>query len=260
MLKFTKIGTGMPIIFLHGYELDHTSLMQLTEPVFKKLLLGYQRIYIDLPGMGCSRELEFIDATTTLQELVQTLRWLKLSRFLVVGQSYGGYLATGLKKDFPHAMKAQLLVVPMVVPKLAERTLDNLDHPYVGPNPAQFTDDFKAVNVILNHLKFALYQLFIEKPLTYNQSVNLTKIMNSDLYALPNWLNAIEPVATTVLVGRYDNIVGHRDPVKLLTPKYPELEIKQYGNSGHNLMIDETDRFTADLVQFVKKYSEASAS
>ncbi|USS84801.1 alpha/beta hydrolase [Fructilactobacillus myrtifloralis] len=250
----------MPIIFLHGYELDGTSLMPLTEPVFKKLLFGYQRIYIDLPGMGRSRELEFIDAKTTLQELVQTLRALNLSRFLVVGQSYGGYLATGLKKDFPHAMKAQLLVVPMVVPKLAERTLDNLAHPYVGSNSDQFTDDFKAVNVILNHLKFALYQRLIEKPLAYNQSTNLTRVMNSDLYSLPNWLNAIEPVATMLLVGRYDNIVGHKDPVKLLTLKYPELGIKQYGNSGHNLMIDETDRFTADLVQFVTKYSGFSTS
>ena len=52
-LYVNKIGKGYPIIMLHGFPLDHNSLMPF-ESYFDENS-KWQRYYIDLPGMGQSR-------------------------------------------------------------------------------------------------------------------------------------------------------------------------------------------------------------
>ncbi|USS87124.1 alpha/beta hydrolase [Fructilactobacillus cliffordii] len=157
MLNFITIGRGFPVVMLHGYELDRTSLMPLLEPFFQNQARTYQRIYIDLPGMGQPRDQLFIDSATTLQMVVQVIKSLQLSRFVVLGQSYGGYLTTRLANYFPRELTAQLLVVPMVVPATTQRKLAQLQHTYVSPNAAQFSIGFGEVNVVLNQLKYRYY-------------------------------------------------------------------------------------------------------
>ncbi|USS87123.1 hypothetical protein M3M38_03450 [Fructilactobacillus cliffordii] len=85
-----------------------------------------------------------------------------------------------------------------------------------------------------------------------NQSPMLTHAMQSDRYALPDLRGQKSELTTTALVGKYDNIVGNQDVERLRQP-YPKLKVKCYSNSGHNLMIDETDRFYADLATFLQR-------
>lgn len=49
-LNTTVIGTGYPVVFLHGLALDMTSMQAWYEPLLSNQPV--QRIYIDLPGMG----------------------------------------------------------------------------------------------------------------------------------------------------------------------------------------------------------------
>ena len=44
-------GEGKPVIMLHGCGCDYRLMSGCMEPVFQGHQ-GYQRIYIDLPGMG----------------------------------------------------------------------------------------------------------------------------------------------------------------------------------------------------------------
>ena len=46
-------GKGVPIIFLHGWSMDHRDETQVYEPIFAKRP-GYRRLYPNLPGMGKS--------------------------------------------------------------------------------------------------------------------------------------------------------------------------------------------------------------
>ncbi|USS87957.1 alpha/beta hydrolase [Fructilactobacillus hinvesii] len=251
MLNFMTVGQGFPVVLLHGYELDSSSLMPLLEPFFQNQSVAYQRIYIDLPGMGKSRDQLFINSAKTLQMVVEVIKALQLSKFVVLGQSYGGYLATRLVNYFPQELVAQLLVVPMVVPATSKRKLAQLQHTYVSPDVTQFSADFANVNVVLNQLKYRYYQQQIATVMTQNQSPVLTRALQSIRYELPDLRGQKSKLATTALVGKYDNIVGNQD-VERLRGHYLNLKLKHYQNSGHNLMIDETDRFYADLTTFLR--------
>ncbi|MCA9964948.1 MAG: alpha/beta hydrolase, partial [Anaerolineales bacterium] len=50
-MHYKVIGEGMPVLMLHGRPTDHAASMGAFEPVFRERT-GWQRIYVDLPGMG----------------------------------------------------------------------------------------------------------------------------------------------------------------------------------------------------------------
>jgi pimeloyl-ACP methyl ester carboxylesterase len=46
-----EIGEGLPVLIIHGWEMDGKVEERDFEPIFTKAL-GFLRIYVDLPGMG----------------------------------------------------------------------------------------------------------------------------------------------------------------------------------------------------------------
>ncbi len=48
---YETYGSGLPIMLLHGYTPDHRVTKGCMEPLFAQRP-GWQRIYLDLPGMG----------------------------------------------------------------------------------------------------------------------------------------------------------------------------------------------------------------
>ena len=70
------------------------------EPVFLRKT-GYKRIYLDLPGMGKSKcAIEYATADKTLLILKQFVKSMLHENFLIVGESYGGYLARGILSGY----------------------------------------------------------------------------------------------------------------------------------------------------------------
>ena len=51
---YDVMGSGRPILMIHGYTVDHRLMSGCMEPVFRGRD-GYRRIYVDLPGMGKTR-------------------------------------------------------------------------------------------------------------------------------------------------------------------------------------------------------------
>ena len=55
-LYYEIIGNGIPIIMLHGYSCDNKLMQGAFEPIFKEIGENkFQRIYLDLPGMGITK-------------------------------------------------------------------------------------------------------------------------------------------------------------------------------------------------------------
>ena len=50
-INYEIIGTGMPILMIHGMTPDQRLMKGCMEPIFQKRE-GWKRIYFDLPGMG----------------------------------------------------------------------------------------------------------------------------------------------------------------------------------------------------------------
>ena len=71
---YEQFGEGTPILFIHGWSVDHRLMSGCFEPVFIKLQ-GYQRIYLDLPGMGKTPSEKWIkNSDDTLKILLEFIK------------------------------------------------------------------------------------------------------------------------------------------------------------------------------------------
>ncbi|TQK62292.1 serine aminopeptidase S33 family [Brevibacillus sp. AG162] len=93
-LYYEEIGSGFPVVMIHGFSLDHRCMTGCLEPIFKKRP-GYRRLYIDLPGMGQTENYEHIHTTDDILEVVLAFidQLIPGEPFFIAGESYGGYLA-----------------------------------------------------------------------------------------------------------------------------------------------------------------------
>lgn len=89
-MHFFTRGSGIPLLCLHGFPLDHQSLMFL-EPAFARSG-DWKRIYVDLPGMGQSASSPDIngygDVLRSLQLLVD--QEIRDEKYAIFGYSFLG--------------------------------------------------------------------------------------------------------------------------------------------------------------------------
>ncbi|MCX7037910.1 MAG: alpha/beta hydrolase, partial [Spirochaetes bacterium] len=122
-LQFETIGAGRPILLIHGYSLDRRMMKACMEPVFARRSDEWQRIYVDLPGMGGSSAPARLASSDwileTLLAFIDAL--LPGRRFSLMGESYGGYLVRGIVRKRAVSVDGLLLLCPMIVPERQKR-------------------------------------------------------------------------------------------------------------------------------------------
>jgi pimeloyl-ACP methyl ester carboxylesterase len=120
-VHYAQHGGGTPVLALHGSGVDHREIMGALEPVFADRP-GYRRVYPDLPGMGRSPAPETIDSTDavldTLLGLVDAV--IGAEAFLVVGHSYGGYLARAIANRRPRQVAGLALLCSLLGEQVGE--------------------------------------------------------------------------------------------------------------------------------------------
>ena len=105
MLHFEKIGSGKPVVFLHGF-LESSSMWE----TLQLAQFPFQSILIDLPGHGKSILLpEEVSIEAMAKEVSETLNFLEVYEYDVVGHSMGGYVALQLAKNSPKVNQICLL-------------------------------------------------------------------------------------------------------------------------------------------------------
>jgi pimeloyl-ACP methyl ester carboxylesterase len=104
MLNSQVEGTGLPVIFLHGYGED----LSLWDEISVSLSKKYQVISIDLPGFGQSSALHSPFTLSKVAEIVHNHinNVLKIDQFVVFGHSLGGYISLALAESYPHSILA----------------------------------------------------------------------------------------------------------------------------------------------------------
>src|SRR5579859_3058233 len=117
---YESCGSGLPIIMLHGYTPDHRVMKGCMEPFFVQRP-GWQRIYLDLPGMGRTPGSEQIQSTDDMLEVVIDFidAVIPGRPFLVAGTSYGGYLSRGVLQRKCDRVAGMALICPVI---LADRS------------------------------------------------------------------------------------------------------------------------------------------
>lgn len=89
-LAHTVVGSGEPLVFLHGI----TANRRHWDPVVEGLADRFRCINVDLLGHGDSPDGRGVDLFSQVGALVELLQTLELDEPLLVGHSYGGFIAT----------------------------------------------------------------------------------------------------------------------------------------------------------------------
>jgi pimeloyl-ACP methyl ester carboxylesterase len=219
ILSAQAYGEGRPLILLPWFGLDHAVMAAACEPA----LAGtpWRRIYLDLPGTGKSAPVEpRTDAVAdAVAETIDALAGR--ARVPLVGCSYGGYLAAELARRDPGRIAAILLVCSGVRIKPGERDLSGVlpavpEPGWLDDVPEHLREYFeRAIGFQTRAAADRVTAGFLANGPTDGQYL---RALQSTGYQLSSErsLSALK-VATTVIAGRRDAIVGYRDQFDLAT-------------------------------------------
>jgi pimeloyl-ACP methyl ester carboxylesterase len=243
VLSYVEHGHGMPLVALHGAGVDHRELEAAIEALGTGA--GYRRIYPDLPGMGASTAdgLSSNDEVVTL--LVDFLQQLGAGPVLLLGHSYGGYLARGVAARRPELVRGLALLCP-----LAEHTGQVPDQKVVHQDPAasdelepehrQGFDEYFVVRTPATARRYRDHVLpgmaLVDQAVLGRLVADWPIDLGTGPFAGP----------TLIVAGRQDSTVGYADAIGLLE-RYPHATLAVLDGAGHAL-IHERPELLAPLL------------
>lgn len=245
-VHYEVVGKGKPVVMLHGLGCDMELMRACMEPIFLNRS-GYQRIYIDLPGMGGSEAVRsYASADRILEVLDGFIEHLVPGKFLLMGESYGGYLARGILSNNVDKVDGLMLLCPVIVPGRERRVLP--------PKNAEFHD-----KAFLDTLDAAEREMFCDYAVLADEhiyrrykkevAIELSEEKEAFIYQLKDHyafsFDVDEEIRkkhferpALVVCGRQDICVGYDDAMKLVKD-YPRGTFALVDVAGHNLQLEQ---------------------
>lgn len=259
---YEVIGTGTPIVMLHGYSPDHRLMKGCMEPVFAERE-GWKRIYIDLPGMGKTTDYEKINNSDEMLEAVEELihALLPNERYLLVGESYGGYLARGIMRGYHEQILGAAFICPLIIPDkegrtVPEQSIVSADKEFLSTITKEELEDFSSHLVVLNEYNCHRYT---NEVLTGQRNADvefLEKIQKGYRFSF-----SVEEISfdkpCLFLLGKQDSMVGYKDAFAVLD-KYPRATFTILDKAGHNLQIEQVNLFNSLMHEWLDRVEEIS--
>jgi proline iminopeptidase len=255
------LGAGRPLVALHGgFGHDHNAFRPWLEALPVELILP------DLRGCGQSpREgLEQASLATLAQDLDELRGQLGRERWIVLGHSFGAYLALEYAHGFPDRVDALILVGGAPA----------LDYPdVIGANlaargtPGQAALLQKAMSQQLDsdeefrqgwNTILPLYFRNLDPAIARDMDARATYSapalfhrfrMLSQFSALP-WLGDVQAPAL-VLAGRHDWIAPPAQGAERLARGLPDASLVIFEESGHYPFVEENARFLSVVREFI---------
>lgn len=240
-VHFVEHGTGMPLVALHGAGVDHREIEAAVEAIVPDT--GYRRIYPDLPGMGHSTAAGLTCNDDVVKLLGALIDDLVAGQVLLLGHSYGAYLARGLAAQRPDVVLGLALVCPV-----AERSRNVPDHrvvceeadAYDELEPAQLTgfDEYFVVRTPATARRYR------------DHVVPGTRLVDEDALGriFAGWTvdvgSGIFSAPTLIAAGRRDSVVGYADAAELLEC-YPRATLAVFEDAGHALIHERPELLAA---------------
>ena len=276
-IAYEEHGEGLPLLAIHGFYPDRRLMTGALEPLFDRdgrarvppsagcgrpeggpTRHAYRRIYPDLPFMGESGDPGSVrtsdDMLRVLAGFIRAL--VPEGPFLVAGESYGGYLARGLAREFRDRLAGLLFVCPAVVARSADRDLPapgplRIEPGYAeGVDPAE-REGFESFTVVRDPYTWRRSRAEVLSGVGAARAERLEEL-RAEGYAfsfdgLGQSGEPFDPLfeaPVLFLLGRHDGSVGWRDALRL-ADRYPRATFTILDMAGHNLQIEQAGVFGA---------------
>ncbi|KLU61545.1 2-hydroxy-6-oxo-6-(2'-aminophenyl)hexa-2,4-dienoic acid hydrolase [Peptococcaceae bacterium CEB3] len=265
-LYYEVVGEGTPIVMLHGFYPDHRLMKGCMEPIVKNYQ-GWRRIYLDLPGMGQTPTDPSIDSSDKMLDLVVNFldAIIPNERFLVAGESYGGYLARGIIKKRPLMVQGLLLICPVIEPQREKRTVPphqvlERDPELIASLSAEEAVEFESMSVVQSEKIYERYRDEIWAGVKLAEA-NYLETLREKAYSFefdPDSLDKPFEGPTLMLMGRQDASVGYRDAWRIID-NFPRGTFIIMDKAGHNLQLEQESLFEQLVIEWLQRVRKENA-
>lgn len=252
-----QVGSGTPVVLLHGFGLDHRSLLPL-EATFTRSG-GWQRLYLDLPG-ATRTPAGAVDGSQEVAEAVleQIAALLGDTRFAVLGSSFGGMIA----RYVAHELRTQVLglatlagvfVAPRHDRRVPARTVLHREpgtEPLLDGALEQYREDAVVEST-------ADARAFIRHVLPGIEGADQRALERiAQRYSLDREPEDAHPEPftrpTLHITGRQDDVVGYADAWARIE-HYPRGTFAVLDAAGHNLLFEQADACSALVTDWLTR-------
>lgn len=249
IMNYYIIGNGFPVIMIHGWGMNSKLMENCLEPVFSKLN-GFQRIYLNLPGMGKSKPGNIKNSDEMLDFLQSFIDEIIPNRkFLLIGESYGGYLSRGLVYKINDRISGLILLCPCMKPGVRKGKVEPLvvkekNDEFLNSLNRDDYNSFTYINTILTKEVFDRFKKDVMVAFNEQDKFFLEHVLDGAISFDVDDLktNYINPVL--ILTGRQDCEVGYLDQFDLFR-KYENSSFVVLNRAGHNLQIEQPFMFNS---------------
>jgi len=265
-IRYETVGTGKPVLLLHGFPVDHRIMTGCMEPVFQTLQ-GYRRIYIDLPGLGQSKAApDLTSAEGMLHTLVAFIRAvLGGERFLLAGESYGGFMTLGLMTtEVAAQIDGALLLCPRIRyamdPALTpQKPLLTADAALLAREQSDMFQGYLEYAVVATPATWARYRQDVQPGLDAADPAFLQRYDNGSYaparLAQLDQLTFDRPVC--FITGRQDQCVGYADAFPFVH-RMPRATCAVLDGAGHNAQWERQPLFEALVRDWLARVQPAA--
>ena len=235
-------GSGREVLILHGMGCDLRMMEACFEPILEDCP-SLRRVYVDLPGMGRSPALQEASADAVLEALLGFVDHQLKGDFLLIGESYGGYLARGILAKRPQRVAGMLLLCPVVETEKEKRSLPEGRLRLVDDDArGEDLPGFMQYAVRVNREICRRYAHEVLPGAKMADEGFLLRLKERYAFSFPVRRAFDGPVL--LLCGRQDACVGYADTLALLED-YPRASLAVLDAAGHNLQLEQPDLLAA---------------
>jgi pimeloyl-ACP methyl ester carboxylesterase len=249
LLHYVEHGSGAPLVALHGAGVDHREIEAAIEAVVTDT--GYRRVYPDLPRMGRSSAHGLTGNDDVVTMLGDFIDHLGAGPVMLLGHSYGAYLARGVAARRPDAVLGLALVCPVAdrsrnVPghDVVRQTADAYDE--LDPAQRVGFDEYFVVRTPATTRRFRDH---VVPGTTLVNDAALGRIFAGWTIDVGTGMLC---APTLIVAGRRDSVVGYADATDLLE-RYPHATLAVIDNAGHALMHEQPEVLAALLGDWLRR-------
>lgn len=262
-INYEIIGNGKPIIMLHGYYIDHRVMSGCMEPIFSDKE-GYKRIYIDLPGMGKSESSEWIKSSDDMLDIVIGFieKIIPNEKFLIVGQSYGGYLSRGVLHKMADRVDGIVLISPLIIPEYEKRNVEEnvvllKDNGLLSKLSEEDVEDMNFDFVVQSQRIYERWQDELMSDYGTTDEEFLVNLQQNG-YGFSFDVDRVQKKydkPALILLGKQDACVGYKDAWNILE-NYPRATFAILDRAGHLLQIEQENLFNSLVNDWLIRVNE----
>ena len=245
-IDYEIIGSGKPVLIIHGWGISKITMKAAFEPVFTTLE-GYKRYYIDLPGMGESEHGDVENSDDILEILHGFATDVIGEKFIIAGQSYAGLLTRGFVNKYSELIEKIILLVPCIIPGVRQGRVEPLkaverDEEFLATLTKEEYDNFTMMNVVLTREVWERYRKSVQPALDIADWDFLNNVLEGSFTFDPDDMAEPCMIPTLIITAKQDTEVGYKDQFDLMKI-YPNSTYCAFERAGHNLQIEQPELF-----------------